>query len=147
MRKIIVRHEHVDFKNAKITGIEAGVLYRDGGFWVFEYNEDYFNRKGSMPIINLRMSNESRMTKSKTLFPFFSDRLPDKDSETYAFYAKRWKVDVNSTDEMEILTTIGHRGASSFAFYPDGFKPGLWAEVDGDLIKWNDSLFKERYGD
>ncbi|MBO4371323.1 MAG: hypothetical protein J5826_00160 [Bacteroidales bacterium] len=54
----------------------VGVLYKEDGFWVYEYSEAFKRQNKYRPIANFL--NKDRKYVSKELFPFFTTRLPGK---------------------------------------------------------------------
>ena len=54
----------------------VGVLYKENGFWVYEYSETFKRQDKDRPIANF--SNKEKKYVSKELFPFFTTRIPGK---------------------------------------------------------------------
>jgi len=54
----------------------VGVLYKENGYWVYEYSEGFKRQTKYRPIANF--SNKEKKYVSKELFPFFTTRLPGK---------------------------------------------------------------------
>lgn len=94
---------------------DVGVLTRDGRGFEFRYQETWLEYKGAIEIgPDLKLS--PRVYKSPILFESFAARIPSRSSANYARYCKERNIDVNESDILKLLGTIGHKGASSLVF-------------------------------
>lgn len=96
----------------------VGRLYYEKDAFVFEYDEIYIYSKN---IISLgpEFPLTKRRFQSKELFTAFTDRLPSRENPAYPEYCAATGIDVDEKDPFILLTTIGHRGPSSFIFEPE----------------------------
>ncbi len=100
--------------------IFAGKLWREGKKYFFEYDKAYKKLRDALPL-----GPELPLWKDKVsanaLFPAFLDRIPSKNNPAYKDYCREWGISENEKDVFVLLTTIGHKGPSTFVFEP-GFK-------------------------
>ncbi|MGK5084479.1 HipA N-terminal domain-containing protein [Bdellovibrionota bacterium FG-1] len=105
----------------------VGFLYRRRAAWIFEYDPSWIN---SGVNIDPQFEKKPGPQPFKELPEFFSDRIPPLGSQMRGAYGKAWKLNHSEHDEMSLLVTVGHRGPTNYVFYPIGFTPGLWAELE-----------------
>ena len=82
--------------------------------YVFQYDNKYLNVKLIPLGPELPLSRKKFV--SKKLFESFVDRLPSRDNPAYGDYCASEGIDIDETDPLILLTTIGKRGPSSFVF-------------------------------
>ena len=100
----------------------------NGPEWEFKYDESWLKTKHRIPVgMDLPLRAESYI--SKKLFVTFEERLPSKENGAYRDYCESWRIGVEESDVLTLLSTLGHRGPSTFVFNPDGFEPGIWADA------------------
>ena len=105
------------FSQTRKKRIFVGTLSRDNKHFYFHYDKKYSRLKNAIPLgPEFDLWKES--FSSKTLFPSLSDRIPSKINSAYKDYCKQWNISPNETDPFILLTTIGHRGPSTFIFEP-----------------------------
>lgn len=105
------------FLEKKSSREYVGILKKiDGGFY-FEYDMKYLKSKD---VISLgpEMPLTKQTYKSTTLFVPFADRIPSKENPAYADYCRTTGISVNEINPLVLLSTIAHRGPSSFIFEP-----------------------------
>jgi HipA-like protein len=98
--------------------ILVGTLTRTDGTYSFVYSKPwlyYDNQFQLGPDLPLR----EKPFQSKTLFQAFAGRIPPRNSENYARYCEERGISTDETDQLILLGTIGHKGASSFVFELD----------------------------
>ena len=93
----------------------VGLLTRSADQFCFEYAPEYLNKTN---IISLGPEMPLRKEKylSKILFVPFADRIPPKHNPAYPKYCESVKISVDEKDVFVLLSTLGHRGPSSFVF-------------------------------
>ncbi len=99
------------------TRAHLGVLEKRQEQFCFEYTPTYFKAKNSFPL-GPEFPLMRQTFFSNTLFPSFSDRLPDPENPAYPDYCAAVGIPITTTDPFILLTTIGKRGPSSFIFEP-----------------------------
>lgn len=95
----------------------VGVLTQEGDEFVFKYDRSYLK---AWDVISLgpEMPLTRAMYRSKKLFVPFSDRIPSKDNPAYKEYCAAVGISPVETNPFILLSTIAHRGPSSFIFEP-----------------------------
>jgi HipA-like protein len=96
----------------------VGTLRREHGTYLFAYNKSWLEYRANLPI-GPDLPLHTKEYRSSKLFAAFERRIPPQDSENYEHYCKQRGISVNETDQMVLLGTIGHMGASSFVFEID----------------------------
>lgn len=92
--------------------IVVGHLRFQDGVWSFEYDPSYRRRSDLRPIEGF--DEMSKVYRSRSLFPFFSVRVPDKDRPDVRLRLKQQRVD--DPDTSDLLRMFGRRAAASPAF-------------------------------
>ncbi len=98
--------------------ILVGTLTRTDGTYTFVYSKSwlyYDNQFQLGPDLPLR----EKPFQSKKLFHAFAGRIPPRKSENYARYCAERGISIDETDQLILLGTIGHKGASTFVFELD----------------------------
>lgn len=113
----------------------VGLLSKKGDQFCFEYEKKYLNDRRIIPL-GPEMPLNRPVYYSPSLFVPFLDRLPLRENPAYEDYCRATRISVDETDPFILLTTIGHRGPSSFIFEPD------FAEdfTSKDLLNFRQSL-------
>ena len=96
----------------------VGTLRRENGAYLFSYDKSWLEYRNNLPI-GPDLPLHTKEYRSSKLFAAFERRIPPRDSENYERYCKQRGISVNETDQMVLLGTIGHMGASSFVFEID----------------------------
>ena len=99
----------------------VGTLRRESGTYLFSYDKSWLEYRNSLAI-GPDLPLHSKEYRSSKLFGAFERRIPPRDSENYERYCKQRGISINETDQMVLLGTIGHMGASSFVFEIDRHK-------------------------
>lgn len=123
------------FLEKKSHRLYVGLLKKIGPKFHFEYDINYLQRRD---VISLgpEMPLTRRVFESNTLFVPFADRIPLKENPAYADYCKLMGISINEADPLILLSTIAHRGPSSFIF-----EPLYEEEFSGDdLLAFRNSL-------
>jgi HipA-like protein len=133
-------------KNSKIIGIRVflelrkkrkfvGTLNRIGNRFQFEYDPKYFKDRSIIPL-GPEMPLTRRIYQSERLFVPFWDRIPPRENPAYGEYCQSMGISIEESDPFILLSTIAHRGPSSFIFEP------LYEEDFGsqDLLTFRKSL-------
>jgi HipA-like protein len=105
------------FLEGKRSRMYVGLLKRRGRKFFFEYDKSYLKAKNVIPL-GPEMPLTSRSYASNALFTPFSDRIPSRENPAYRDYCKATGISTGETDPFILLTTIAHRGPSSFIFEP-----------------------------
>ena len=105
------------FLERKAIRLYVGLLTKVNNTFFFEYAKSYLQRRGVIPL-GPEMPLTRASYQSDTLFIPFADRLPLRENYAYADYCKSTGISVEETDPLILLSTIGHRGPSSFIFEP-----------------------------
>lgn len=85
--------------------------------YTFTYDMKYLYAKAAfalgpeLPIIKPKFISEPGK-----IFPTFEDRIPSKQNPAYAEYCRSQGILPEEDNQIILLTTIGHRGPSSFIF-------------------------------
>jgi HipA-like protein len=111
-----IKGVHV-FLEKKKSRISVGILKKNGNKFDFEYDKNYLRRKDVIPL-GPELPLTKRFFQSDVLFVPFSDRIPSRENPAYVDYCKATGIAVDETDPIILLTTIAHRGPSSFIFEP-----------------------------
>lgn len=95
----------------------VGLLTKQNTNFVFEYDPAYLKARD---IISLgpEMPLTRRTYNSTTLFVPFLDRIPSRENPAYGEYWRSTGISPEETDPLILLSTIAHRGPSSFIFEP-----------------------------
>src|SRR5665213_3508675 len=83
--------------------------------FMFSYSDRYRKGPTSIPLgpdLPLKKSIHYK----KELFPFFRDRIPDRDNSAYKEYCHSMGISPQEKNPIVLLGTIGRRGPSSFVF-------------------------------
>jgi len=105
------------FLEKRKTKVYVGQLDFFGGQYRFIYDDHYLNSKQALPL-GPQLSLLQKTYFSKTLFPFFEDRIPSRENPAYPDYCKTTGITVDEKNPFILLATIGRRGPSSFIFEP-----------------------------
>ena len=123
------------FSQARETRVLVGKLYRENNLYHFKYNATYLRHPSAISLgPELPLGFETFV--SDTLFSPFQDRIPSKENPAYQEYCAEWHISPDEIDDLVLLTTIGHRGASSFLFrreFPSAFTGDTLKEFRTDL--------------
>lgn len=95
----------------------VGLLSKNGDNFHFEYDQKYLKRREAIPL-GPEMPLTRRVFESTTLFVPFADRIPSRENPAYIDYCKATGISESETDPFILLSTIAHRGPSSFIFEP-----------------------------
>lgn len=91
----------------------VGVLEREKNQYTFVYDQEYFYSQEPIQV-GPDLSLAKRKHTSSKLFDIFLDRIPSRKNPAYKDYCKQVGIDVNESDEMILLATLGAKGPSSF---------------------------------
>lgn len=108
-------HEISVFSQTKSKRDYVGRLWRENGRFHFEYDRRYQRHKGAVglgPEFPLHQKNFSNVE----IFPSLADRIPSRQNPAYPDYCAQWGIDVEESDPIVLLRTIGRRGPSTFIF-------------------------------
>jgi len=105
------------FLEKRKTRLYVGKLSRIQGKLVFAYDERYFTARHVLAL-GPEFPLTQRKFESEKLFPSFEDRIPSRQNPAYPEYCHVMGIDPKENDPLVLLSTIGHRGPSSFIFYP-----------------------------
>ncbi len=107
------------FLEKRIARVYVGILtyLKEEHVFEFTYDEAYLYAKKIIPL-GPEFPLTQRSFRSKKLFPSLQDRIPSKENPAYPDYCQSMGIDVNETDPIILLGTIGKRGPSSFVFEP-----------------------------
>lgn len=113
----------------------VGILTKKEGKFHFEYDRSYLNARNAIPL-GPEMPLTRAIYDSEALFVPFLDRIPSRENPAYPEYCQAMGISVDEKDPFLLLTTIAHRGPSSFIFEP------FYEEIFSfeDLIKFRKSL-------
>ena len=92
-------------------------LLRKLNEYYFMYDGNYFKDEKVIPL-GPDLPFTQRMHISSSIFPSFLDGIPEKQNPAYASYCEQFGINVDEDDILILLSTIGHRGPSSFVFEP-----------------------------
>lgn len=113
----------------------VGLLKKqDDGFY-FEYDMRYLRERRAIPL-GPEMPLSRQKFQSTKLFVPFADRIPSRENPAYRDYCSAMGISINEMDPLVLLSTIAHRGPSSFIFeplYADGF-------TSEDLLQFRHAL-------
>lgn len=83
----------------------------------FTYDHHYRYAKNAIPLgPKLSLFQETHYSARGQLFPFFVDRIPDRENPAYPDYCASQGVSMDEKNPIILLGTIGRRGPSSFVF-------------------------------
>ncbi|KPK32254.1 MAG: hypothetical protein AMS24_04615 [Chlamydiae bacterium SM23_39] len=105
------------FLKKRKTKTHVGCLKKKNKQFVFSYNKNYLKTKNIIPL-GPKFPLTKKVFKSKSLFPFFEDRIPSKENPAYPEYCKAMKINPKEENPFILLSTIGKKGPSSFIFEP-----------------------------
>jgi HipA-like protein len=115
------------FAELRKSRIFVGVLTKEEAQYKFEYDTVYLHEKNAISIgPELPLTRKTFF--SEKLFNSFGDRIPSKHNPAYNEYCAHVGIDTEESNKLILLSTIGHKGASSFIFEPL-FKNSLEKEV------------------
>lgn len=95
----------------------VGLLSKRGAIFHFEYDKKYLKSRNVIPL-GPEMPLTKRNFQAGTLFIPFADRIPSRENPAYRDYCRTTGISEEETDPFTLLTTIAHRGPSSFIFEP-----------------------------
>ena len=113
-RKIISVDIYIENRKTRTF---AGRLTRFESGFRFEYDNKYLHEKTAISF-GPDLPLTRRMFESETLFESLKDRIPSKQNPAYKDYCDHFDIDVNESDELILLSTIGSKGASNFVLEP-----------------------------
>lgn len=116
------------FSQTRTKRVFVGTLWRDTKKYYFEYDKAYQKSKKALPLgpeLPLWKGRQS----ARVLFQTFLDRIPSKNNPAYKDYCHEWGLSENEKDFFVLLTTIGHRGPSTFIFEPSSKNEYTSAEL------------------
>jgi len=105
---------YAEFKKSRLF---VGVLTREEEGYKFEYDTAYLHEKNAISV-GPELPLTRKVFFSETLFNSFVDRIPSKRNPAYNEYCAHVGIDPDESNKLILLSTIGHRGASSFIFEP-----------------------------
>lgn len=105
------------FLERKVRRQYVGLLTKQENDFVFEYSHTYLNARDIIPL-GPEMPLTKRTYRSLTLFVPFMDRIPSRQNPAYDEYCKSTGISTEETNPLLLLSTIAHRGPSSFVFEP-----------------------------
>lgn len=105
------------FLEKRKTRLFVGTLTSIEGQFRFEYDKEYLNRRYAISL-GPEMPLTRQRYQSKTLFIPFSDRIPSRENPAYPEYCEAMGISVEEDQPFILLSTIAHRGPSSFIFEP-----------------------------
>ena len=123
------------FLEGRFTRRYVGVLRKKDTLFHFEYDAKYLRTRGIIPL-GPEMPLTRQTFQSESLFIPFADRIPLRENPAYADYCQATGISVNEQDPFVLLSTIAHRGPSSFIFEPL-YKEDFTSE---DLLKFRKTL-------
>ncbi|MBC6490997.1 HipA N-terminal domain-containing protein [Flavihumibacter stibioxidans] len=82
--------------------IEAGVLEKQDGEYVFQYLPAYLSRPGARPV-SITLPMQAEEYRSKQLFPFFANLLSEGVNKR--LQCLRWKIDERDYFSLLLKTT------------------------------------------
>ena len=116
----IIKNQLNVFSESRKRRIFAGTLTWDEqkNIYEFRYDPKYAKSKTAIPVgKELDLFKKSNVSKGK-LFPSFADRIPSRENPAYEDYCRSQGIDVNETNQIVLLVSIGKRGPSTFIFEP-----------------------------
>ncbi len=105
------------FLEGKTNRQFVGILKKIKDTFSFDYDEKYLMAKEVIPL-GPEMPLTKRSFHSKTLFVPFADRIPSRQNPAYEDYCRATGISLEEIDPIILLTTIAHKGPSSFIFEP-----------------------------
>lgn len=118
------------------TRVYVGKLTCENLEYRFVYDKNYLQAKTAIPLGNELLLTQREYI-SKTLFSFFSDRIPSRENPSYPDYCISAGISETEENSLVLLSTIGRKGPSSFIFEPK-YAMGF----DGKICK----SFREKLG-
>ncbi|MBP9727264.1 MAG: helix-turn-helix transcriptional regulator [Gammaproteobacteria bacterium] len=101
------------------------------------YDKKYAYSKQAISLgPNLSLFQLQHVSEKGKLFPYFLDRIPDRDNPAYPDYCASQGIAVDEKNLIVLLGTIGRRGPSSFIF--EAVYENQFSVVD--LIQWRKQL-------
>ncbi len=113
--------------------------------FIFAYDAKYLRLKNAIPIgPEFPLTKQIHESNSDALFASLADRIPSKENPAYKEYCAAYALSPEETNVFTLLTTIGHRGPSTFVFEAVTlFKPEvLVAELKALQVKLEISLWE-----
>lgn len=95
----------------------VGTLTKKENLFHFEYEKSYLNNRHAIPL-GPEMPLTRPVYRSGELFIPFADRIPSRENPAYPEYCQATGINIDEKDSFIILSTIAHRGPSSFIFEP-----------------------------
>ena len=105
------------FLEKRTTRLYVGLLTKKGNMFHFEYDKKYLQKRGIIPL-GPEMPFTKKSFESESLFIPFSDRIPSRENPAYPDYCKATGISTEEKDPLILLSSIAHRGPSSFIFEP-----------------------------
>jgi len=102
------------FSQGKNNRVLVGRLWRDKKY-AFQYDPHYLKMRTALAL-GPELPLQYAPYYSKMLFSLLEERIPSTQNPAYADYCREWGIDPGEKDPLILLTTIGHRGPSSFLF-------------------------------
>lgn len=93
----------------------VGLLTTKDTDFVFEYDRAYLKARDVIPL-GPEMPLTRRTYRSAKLFIPFLDRIPSRENPAYEEYCRATGISSEETNPLILLSTIAHRGPSSFIF-------------------------------
>ena len=115
------------FADLRKSRIFVGLLTKEKARYKFEYDTAYLHERNAISI-GPELPLTRKVFFSEELFNSFGDRIPSKKNPAYSEYCAHVGIDTEEDNKLILLSTIGHRGASSFIFEPL-FKNSLESDV------------------
>lgn len=95
--------------------VRVGRLIQDDQGYEFQYADSWLDFDGAFDIgPDIPLSRKKY--RSTSLPDSFLSRIPPRNSANYARYCEDRGISANERSEMVLLSTIGHKGPSSFVF-------------------------------
>ncbi len=116
----IVQNQLNVFSESRKRRIFVGTLIWDEkkNLYEFSYDPKYARSKTAIPVgKELDLFKKTNIARGK-LFPSFADRIPSRENPAYEDYCRSQGIDVNETNQIKLLVSIGKRGPSTFIFEP-----------------------------
>lgn len=102
------------------------ITEQEGGSIFFEYSDNWVQSGFYIdPLIPLGFKGILNNIQIEGL----TDRLPSVDNPRYEELCSAWGISKDEKDLLILLSTLGHKSASSIEFFPVGFRPGIWKQI------------------
>jgi HipA-like protein len=93
------------------------LLYKNGNY-ILDYDDKYLGFKKAIPV-GPELPLTKRQFVSEKLFPSFEDRIPSRKNPAYPDYCRLFGINVDESNAIILLATIGRKGPSSLIYEPD----------------------------